>query len=308
MKKPAAKRAAAKRAAMRAGPMTATIIGRLQREAEKGIVRSFLIAFEYALSFFLGVLRLAVAPFILGAALSYVPDGIWYLDEVSRSTPTTAIWSEAISLSLFFGWLSLLQQQDQLGGAADETGLATPSLGVALGLSGAVVSAWAPRASSVLYGILGMGGARRAQLHFSPLICWGASGYLLACMFRAVWAPGPALVVGFAFAGLLIYFEVPLLGRTDTEKARAELEKRRKELTDALHGQIPGSLLLSAVAPKTLLSYLEALAKFFLWRAAEGLSAPVSVGELDDSMGRWIQHCYDKDGSSVCWDDVGFSC
>ena len=276
------------------GTMTATIVGRLQGEAEKSIVRSFLILFEYVLCVILGVLRLLVAPFVLGAALSYVPDGIWYLDEVSRSTLTQALWSEACSLSIFFGWLSLLQQQEQLVEEVGDPRLSPPMLGVSIGLAGSIICAWGPRASAVLYGILGMGGARRAQLHFAPLICWGASGYLLSCMFRAVWPPGPALSFGMSLAGLLIYFEVPLLGRTLSVKAQQELDTRRQELVTALGGQIPGSLLLSAVAPKTLLLYLESLARFFLWRSQDGSPASTTIGELDDSLGKWIQHCYDR--------------
>ena len=138
-----------------------------------------------------------------------------------------ALWSEACSLSIFFGWLSLLQQQEQLLEEGGDPRLSPPMLGVSIGLAGSIVCAWGPRASAVLYGILGMGGARGAQLHFAPLICWGASGYLLACMFRAVWPPGPALLFGMTLAGLLIYFEVPLLDRTMSEKAQKELETRR---------------------------------------------------------------------------------
>ena len=84
MKRAAAKRAAAGRVAGKLGAMTATIMGRLQGEA--GALCVVLITFEYALGFVLGVLRLAVAPFILGAALSYITDGIWYLDDVSSPT------------------------------------------------------------------------------------------------------------------------------------------------------------------------------------------------------------------------------
>ena len=97
-----------------------------------------------------------------------------------------------------------------------------------------------------------------------------------------------------ALAGLLIYFEVPLLGRSLSAKAQKELETRRQEFVAALGGQIPGPLLLSAVAPKTHLLYLESLARFFLGRSQDGSPPPTTIVELDDSLGKWIQRSYDR--------------
>ena len=74
-----------------------------------------------------------------------------------------------------------------------------------------------------------------------------------------------------------------------------EHDERLQALSGSFGHSIPGDLLLRAVAPMTLLQYLESLLKFLQWRAAVGEPVPRGVGDLDDSMSRWIQSCYD------CW-------
>ena len=89
----------------------AGVVGALQKEAERSLVRSILSSFDLALSFLGGCIKFVVAPFILGAALSYVPDGLGYLNEAPDESVMFVQWTEAVSLSFFFSWLSLLQHR-----------------------------------------------------------------------------------------------------------------------------------------------------------------------------------------------------
>ena len=107
---------------------------------------------------------------------------------------------------------------------------------------------WAPCATSVGYGIFAMGAYRRALLHFRADVCLGASGFTLGCLLRRAWGPGLAVVMGWALAGLLTVFNVPMLGGgTLAERRRREQAEQFRQFEEALSEQIPGTLLLRAV-------------------------------------------------------------
>ena len=85
--------------------LVGTVAGQLRGEAEKSLVRYVLSVFEFTAAFLNTVVQSMIVPFLLGAALSYVPDGLWYLDDLMVETLAAAQWMGAVSLSLPFSWM-----------------------------------------------------------------------------------------------------------------------------------------------------------------------------------------------------------
>jgi hypothetical protein len=105
----------------------------LQGQAETLLVRYVLSVFDFAAAFLNSVVQMLIVPSFLGAALSYVPDGLLDLDDLSVETLAAAQWMEAVSLSIRFSWMVCLQRRGELSLMADPAGHLPPVLGVGIG-------------------------------------------------------------------------------------------------------------------------------------------------------------------------------
>jgi len=247
----------------RASKSGAGVLSQLLTQFEKGIVSRVVWGVNWALQqVFVGFSALLL-PGMLAVFVSYVQPDFWFLDLDADhfEVDVGLIYStETVMVAAFLLWVRWLGRS-----APKKThpfGLVQPpdlmkkkdEVGVALTWGGAVTALWAPRASAVLFGVASLGACRRAGLHFSPPVCFGATCSMLACVLRLVWAGDGAVPIAVALAILLQWAGIRLLG-----DERVQEIPLIRGLAERLGNAIPGELLLHAVAPRTLQLYMGAL-------------------------------------------------
>ena len=244
--------------------------------------------------FVMSQIQFYLPPLLGSLVLARIPPGFWHTDLARWRIYLDEVYTaELLALVGFLLWGRWMLAQGAIPSPASPRVRSSGNeIGLMLGWAGILVGLWAPRASAVVFGIFSIGAFRRAGAHFDPGVCVVTSASLLGCCLRLVWGGPAALALGAAVSGGMFLMDCALLGRR--KRSAEEHEERVKELQQALSSALPGTLLLSAVAPSTLYLYMTALFSFVTWRKERGAPPMETIADLDDALASWIQYHFDR--------------